>query len=139
LEYSKAIVLARLPEDQLDGFMAESHEINGEVKSVSDMSRRELETLVGKRKAKLPNNSENELDSSEGQELDDAEENAEEKDHDPITKAIGGMNFLNKTVEEILNNPAEIEDKSDEYEELFNDIREFCNEILKKISSAGGR
>jgi hypothetical protein len=136
LDYSKAIVLARLPKEEIEGFIAESHEVNGETKNFSDLSRRDLEGLVSERtKSKSPNKSENQSDLTENQELDGTGENEAEKNYDPITKALGNMNFLNSTLDEILNNSA-VEDKADEYEEFFNDLRKFCNEILERISNS---
>jgi len=46
---SKALVLLALPASERDDFVAEKHEVNGTEKSVSEMSRRELEKVIKER------------------------------------------------------------------------------------------
>ena len=56
LGYTKASILIRLPENELSGFISDSHDVNGEQKKISDMSTRELEKSVHayKKKSKRP-------------------------------------------------------------------------------------
>lgn len=46
---SKALVLLTLPESEREGFLSESHTVNGAEKSVSEMSKRELEQAIRER------------------------------------------------------------------------------------------
>lgn len=46
---SKALILLALPEEERESFISEKHEIDGEEKSVLDMSKRELEKAVKER------------------------------------------------------------------------------------------
>ena len=46
---SKALVLLSLPEEERESFISETHNVDGEEKSVSDMSKRELEKAVKER------------------------------------------------------------------------------------------
>lgn len=51
---SKALALLALPESERDGFLSESHTVNGAEKTVSEMSKRELEQAIRERdKARL--------------------------------------------------------------------------------------
>ncbi len=49
LSYTKLLALLQVPEDEREQFLAESHLVNGEEKTVQDMTTRELEQVVRER------------------------------------------------------------------------------------------
>ena len=51
LDYSKLLALIQVPADEREEFLAESHLVDGEEKTVDEMSRREIETAIRERNA----------------------------------------------------------------------------------------
>jgi len=56
LGFAKAEIFLRLPKEEQDNFLTESHKINGSMKNVVEMSKRELEKVVRdyNKKEKIP-------------------------------------------------------------------------------------
>lgn len=76
---SKALLLLALPENEREEFATQKHEVNGEEKTVSEMSKRELEKVIRERDEATRKATEKEQEAERLlKELADAREKAEE-------------------------------------------------------------
>ena len=95
---SKALTLLALPPVEREEFLSEEHVVNGEAKSVVDMSARELEKAVKERDAALK---QAELDRAEK----DAARQAQEKMQADLTFANERLAGLREELEALKNRP----------------------------------
>ena len=95
---SKALTLLALPPVEREEFLSEEHVVNGEAKSVVDMSARELEKAVKARDAALK---QAELDRAEK----DAARQAQEKMQADLTFANERLAGLREELEALKNRP----------------------------------
>lgn len=136
---SKALLLLALPENEREDFVAEKHMVNGEEKTVSEMSKRELEKVIKERdeankiaeeKEKMVEHLRKEiLDAKQAvekttQELADARAELEEIRNHPIEATVTGVSD-----EEL----AEIKKQADE---KFQKEREKLQAKIDKLTKA---
>ena len=98
---SKALTLLALPPVEREEFLSEEHVVNGEAKSVVDMSARELEKAVKERDAALK---QAELDRAEK----DAARQAQEKMQADLTFANERLAGLREELEALKNRPIDV-------------------------------
>lgn len=108
---SKALQLLALPPAEREEFLQEKHIVNGEAKSVVDMSARELEKAVKERDAALK---QAELDRAEK----DAARQAQEKMQADLTFANERLAGLREELEALKNRPIDVAVESASEEEL---------------------
>ena len=108
---SKALTLLALPPVEREEFLSEEHVVNGEAKSVVDMSARELEKAVKARDAALK---QAELDRAEK----DAARQAQEKMQADLTFANERLAGLREELEALKNRPIDVAVESASEEEL---------------------
>lgn len=111
LGYAKALTLLALPPAEREEFLAEEHVVSGEVKSVTDMSARELEKAVKERDAALR---QAELDRAEK----DAAEQARNKLEADLAFANERLAGLRDELEELRSRPVDVAVESASEEEL---------------------
>ncbi len=108
---SKALQLLALPPAEREEFLQEKHIVHGEMKSVVDMSARELEKAVKERDAALK---QAELDRAEK----DAARQAQEKMQADLTFANERLAGLREELEALKNRPIDVAVESASEEEL---------------------
>lgn len=108
---SKALTLLALPPAEREEFLAEEHVVSGEVKSVTDMSARELEKAVKERDAALR---QAEADRAEK----DAAEQARKKMEADLTFANERLAGLREELEALKRRPVDVAVESASEEEL---------------------
>ena len=101
LGYAKALTLLALPPAEREEFLAEEHVVSGEVKSVTDMSARELEKAVKERDAALR---QAEADRAEK----DAAEQARKKMETDLTFANERLAGLREELEALKRRPVDV-------------------------------
>lgn len=111
LGYSKALTLLALPPAEREEFLAEEHVVSGEVKSVTDMSVRELKKAVKERDAALR---QAELDRAEK----DAAEQARNKMEADLAFANERLAGLRDELEALKRRPVDVAVESASEEEL---------------------
>lgn len=111
LGYAKALTLLALPPAEREEFLAEEHVVSGEVKSVTDMSVRELKKAVKERDAALR---QAELDRAEK----DAAEQARNKLEADLAFANERLAGLRDELEELRSRPVDVAVESASEEEL---------------------
>ena len=104
---SKALVLLALPASERENFASEKHLVNGEEKSVSEMSKRELEEAIRQRKLAELKAAETarELDrqkeaTAEAEAAAEKAQEAAEAQHDEARKAVENAEAGRKAAEE---------------------------------------
>lgn len=144
---SKALILLALPEDEREGFMEQTHNINGEEKTALEMSKRELEKAVKEkndalRQAELAKMDVNELESKLSYQqketahlaetLKKTTEELEELKSRPVEVAT--LPLSDEDMEDIKKQAAE--EKQKEIEQLKNKIEHLKNDVQKSKQAA---
>lgn len=124
LDYTKAYILSALPVCEMDKFMDNLHKIDGEMKYVKNMSKRELETVVRNqlksRKKKSPQSQlakKTKLSTSSG---------------DVFTTR---MESIKNTIEELVELLQEQPDDLGTHDMLVAELRDLCNDTIQKLPS----
>lgn len=144
---SKALILLSLPEEEREDFINETHVINGNEKSVSDMSKRELEKCVKEknealRKAELAKADIKELENKLGYQQKVAKYLSE-----TLKQTTAELEEIKKRPVEVATLPLSDEDMEDlrkqiaaekqaEIEQLENKIEKLKNEAKKAHETA---
>ena len=132
---TKALALLALPESERDEFVAEKHDVNGEEKTVQEMSKRELEEAIRKMKA-----AEDELAKVKQEKLDAevradnfAREAEKAKADANLAQASGKkMGEDMRIIKAQLNDQKELAEKySAEADELREELREMKNKPIE--------
>lgn len=98
---AKAFALLVLPEDERENFLAEPHQVDGEEKTVIDMTSRELEKAVRERAEALEAKAKAETDLK-------AMEDAVAKTMTSLDQANSARDALQKELEALKNRPVEV-------------------------------
>lgn len=134
LGYAKALTLLALPPAEREEFLAEEHVVSGEVKSVTDMSARELEKAVKERDAALR---QAELDRAEK----DAAEQARKKMAVDLTFANERLAGLRNELEELRSRPVDVAVEVDQeaIDKARDETRLKVESELKAAQAEAGR
>lgn len=97
----KALVLLALPESEREGFAGETHEVNGEEKTVSDMTVKELEKAIAERNAAREEAALAKMD------LDAARAHAEDARHQ-VDELTAQLHELTAQLHELRSRPTEV-------------------------------
>lgn len=136
LGFSKASVLLTLPKDERESFIEEEHDVGGEKKNVSDMSKRELENVVREhKKSKSSNKSEEHQDSTGNQESDTTEggEPTERTNSDPVSFLLSQVVHFEHIIDDVLGILTNQVDNAEEQEELVSALRRICDKALREL------
>lgn len=116
LGFSKAKIILALPSSSRDTFLEEPHEVNGGIKTVAEMSKRELEAVVREHKkgAKIARI---------------------KKVPDSIADKYEQIEYLREHTNNLLEYRAKYKENPDLYNDLTVELRNLCNHILELISS----
>lgn len=146
---SKALILLALPPVEREEFIAEKHTVNGEEKTVAEMSKRELEKAVQEKKEadKIIAELKEELEAAKEAEadadarLEDAKKEIEQLKEAPQPEAKPSKEQLDKIKAEAKENAekslSELNQKVAELEEQKKKAEEAKTELEEKIKSIG--
>ena len=146
---SKALILLALPPVEREEFIAEKHTVNGEKKTVGEMSKRELEKAVQEKKEadKIIAELKEELEAAKEAEadadarLEDAKKEIEQLKEAPQPEAKPSKEQLDKIKAEAKENAekslSELNQKVAELEEQKKKAEEAKTELEEKIKSIG--
>jgi len=116
LGYTKASLLIRLPAEVQDNLINEVHKVKGELKSIEEMSKRELENVIRERKQKNKS-------SKVGKNFDN-----NDYFYTEIEKIRIYMDVLVKFI------ATQVKDKKAQYDYSI-ELRHLCNETVEYINS----
>ena len=126
---TKALALLALPESEREEFLGETHEINGEEKTVIDMTTRELESAIRERDEALKT-----------AELAKAEQSAAEQARDKLSVEMRLANEriagLNAEMEERSANAREAQDAAARLEKELEELRSRPVEVAVEADPA---
>lgn len=129
LSPTKALALLALPESEREEFLGETHEINGEEKTVIDMTTRELESAIRERDEALKT-----------AELAKAEQSAAEQARDKLSVEMRLANEriagLNAEMEERSANAREAQDAAARLEKELEELRSRPVEVAVEADPA---
>jgi len=127
---TKAYILLSLPPEEREDFIADSHEVDGEVKSVADMSKRELEEIIRekKQKSKTPP-----LETFKEMSMPSMTMNAKNS----LTYAFESkLKSAHGCVDEMFKSLSELSDRPGTCEDLSSKLRELCEVTIRIIKQA---
>ena len=115
LGYTKASIMVRLPLELQGDLINAVHEINGELKSIEELSKRELEKIIRERRQKKKSKNGNIFDNN----------NYFYREIESIRGSIDAlMNFIAKQVKD-----------TDSQHDYLIDLRNLCNETVENIQN----
>lgn len=132
---SKALVLLALPASERENFASEKHLVNGEEKSVSEMSKRELEEAIRQRKlAEAGRKAAEEQAAALRAELEKARKSAAAMDN----KALAEFGVLFRQAQETVNRMTELAGELDEENrpKVYRALGALRNMIAEKAGEA---
>ena len=119
--YTKLYILAAIPEERYDEFISSKHDVNGEMKSVHELSKNELQKVVrawlGKSNKNAPKN-----------------ETSSTSARDPIAVRLDSLKACADELFSVIDSEDGCLDTS--LPEL-SDLRNVCKYILARLSEAG--
>lgn len=126
---SKALILLGLPASERDEFIAEKHEVNGEEKSVSEMTRKELEQAIRER-------DEARRAAEDAQKRNSMQAEALRKANEEAGKAIERAEEAEQTVREFSEENVQLTDEIAAAKERIRELEERPVEVAVEVKDA---
>jgi len=137
LGYTKAAMLLALREDEIGDFVDEPHEVNGVLKEVCDMSKRELADVINShRPATKTKASSLKKPMKQAYTIADlcvAPKMEVAEPTDPVDAFYAHLEFVQDGIEDMLGCIEKLEEDTDIRDKLVDELRDLCEKTLESI------
>ena len=130
LGVSKAYTLLKIPETEREPFIEESHMVNGVIKSVAEMNKKEFEKVVRERIGESERKNASSRESNEKSERQSAHNVTFAKQ---IDASMAHVDFLQASIEGLLDSIEKMINEQEKRNEIACALRDVCEDAMLRI------